>query len=192
MGWRLGSTYALEHRCHDLTFMSLNVCVEDKLRVTETPAFLQNVCVRDEDMGHTEALVLFIGGIASDRRAPAGPMLWLCIEDLQDAPRVGTPQPALPLPAAENLPLAPPSSRCEVGQPARFLVVLLNMLERSYSDQDFLCRYQGSCLAWFGLGWPAAHHCMVHICQESSLRGLGASWLVTSNGFPPLFPLCKE
>jgi len=100
--------------------------------------------------------VLLDGGMVSDRKAPAGPALWPCTEGLQDAPQVGapwigTPQPVLPLPAAEKLPLAPPSSRCAVRQPTCFLVVVLNVLERSCSDQEFPHWYQGSCLALFGL-----------------------------------------
>lgn len=45
MGWHLGSTRALEHRRHDLSFISLRLRVEDQFRVTETPVCLQNVCV---------------------------------------------------------------------------------------------------------------------------------------------------
>lgn len=33
-----------------------------------------------EEVGHIEALALFVGGMASDRRAVAGPVLRLCTE----------------------------------------------------------------------------------------------------------------
>lgn len=54
-------------------------------------------------MGHTDALVHFVGGKASDRWALVGPVLGLCTEGLPGVPWVGaswvgTPQPALPLP----------------------------------------------------------------------------------------------
>lgn len=41
---QLRSTLTLEHRCCDLSFISLPLCVEDQLWAAETPASAKCVC----------------------------------------------------------------------------------------------------------------------------------------------------